>query len=123
MKTMKKSGDTIRQGDVLLLRTSANAVTKEHAPVPLERGRLVVADGETSLHQHVVRGPNVCLLAREGVSDRVLTVGDGLAELLTEGGERGPGLMRHPGIPVPPGTYRVIIQREWAGEEVRNVED
>ena len=123
MTMMRKQGDTIRQGDVLLIRTSAKALTPEHKPVPLERGRLVVADGETSMHQHVMRGEGVCLLAREGISDRVLTVGLDLAELVTEGGERGPGLMRHPAIPVPKGTYVVRLQREWAGEEVVNVAD
>jgi hypothetical protein len=120
---MKKTGDTIRQGDVLLVRVTKAAVTKAHKPVPLERGRIVLADGETSLHQHVVRGDGVCLLQAEGVSDRVLTVGAELAQLLTEGGELGPGIERHGAIPVPPGTYRVVIQREWSSEEVRVVTD
>ena len=123
MTMMRKQGDTIRQGDVLLIRTTEHAVTPEHKPVPRERGMLVVADGETSMHQHVIRGDGVCLLVREGISDRVLTVGVDLAEMVTEGGERGPGLMRHPAIPVPKGIYLVRIQREWSGEEVVNVAD
>lgn len=39
--------------------------------------RVLHPDGAwTSLHAHVMRDPGVCLLYREGVSDRVLTVAD-----------------------------------------------
>lgn len=120
---MKKQGDCVRQGDVLIVRTTKNELTKAHKPVSLDDGKIVVALGETSLHRHVMRGQGVCLLYAEGISDRVMTVGEQMAELITEGGERGPGLMRHPEIPIPTGTYRVTIQREWVGEEVRNAQD
>jgi len=121
---MKKIGDTARQGDVLLVRVSARAVTPAHHEVPRDAlGRIEVADGETSLHKHVIRTPGVCMLRAEGISDRVLTVAAEMAELITEGGERGPGLMRHPALKIPRGTYEIVIQREWAGEEVVNVAD
>jgi hypothetical protein len=120
--TMKKSGDCIRQGDVLLVRATKAAVTKAHREVPRENGQVVLAVGETSLHAHVMRDPGVCLLSREGVSDRVLTVAD-LCDLELEGGEAAPGIPRHNPIPVPPGTYIVRTQREWTGEEVRNAQD
>ena len=118
-----KIGQSVRQGDVLVIRVSAKELTKDHVEVPRVGGRLEIADGETSLHKHVIRTPGVCLLRREGISDRVLTVGEEMAELITEGGERGPGLMRHPGIHIETGTYRVVIQREWSGKQVVNVCD
>jgi hypothetical protein len=121
---MKKSKNRVlgRQGDVLILR--GGSITSAHVEVARESdGRIVIADGETSLHQHVMRGEGVALLRAEGVSDRVLTVAREMCELITEGGERGPGLMRHPPIVLPRGTYTIRLQREWAGEEVRNVCD
>jgi hypothetical protein len=122
MTTMKKVGDCIRQGDVLLVRASKKEITAAHKEVPRERGRVVLAIGESSLHAHVMRDPGVCLLSREGISDRVLTVKD-LCDLELEGGEAAPGIPRHNPIPVPPGTYIVRTQREWTGEEVRNACD
>jgi hypothetical protein len=120
---MKKLGDCVRQGDVLLIRASSKEVTPEHRQVPAQDGRVVVAVGETSLHAHVMRDPSVCMLAREGVSDRVITVGANLVALLLEGGESAPGVPRHGAITVPKGTYVVRTQREWSGEEVRNAAD
>ena len=120
---MNKIGDCIRQGEVLLTRASSNTVTDAHRPVPSEDGRVVVAVGETSLHAHVMRDPSVCMLAREGVSDRVITVGKELVQLILEGGESAPGVPRHGAIPVPKGTYIVRTQREWTGEEVRDAAD
>ncbi len=120
---MKKIGDCVRQGDVLLIRASAKTVTPHHHSVPREGGRVVVAVGETSLHAHVMRDPSVCMLAREGVSDRVLTVGADLVTLMLEGGESAPGVPRHGSIDVPGGTYIVRTQREWSGQEVLNAQD
>ena len=122
MTMMKKAGDCIRQGDVLLVRTTKAAVTKAHQEVPRKDGRVVLAIGESSLHAHVMRDPGVCLLSREGISDRVLTV-ESICDLVTEGGEMAPGVPRHPAISVPPGVYLVTTQREWAGEEVVNAQD
>jgi hypothetical protein len=122
MTMMKKAGNCIRQGDVLLVRTTKAAVTKAHQEVPRKDGRVVLAIGESSLHAHVMRDPGVCLLSREGISDRVLTVAD-LCDLELEGGESAPGVPRHGAVPVPPGTYIVRTQREWTGEEVRNAAD
>ena len=118
---MNKIGDCIRQGDVLLVRTSKSS-EKDHVEVPREGGRLVLALGETSLHAHVIRAQGARLLYREGISDRVLTtVEQCLLEL--EGGESAPGVPRHAPVTVPPGTYIVRTQREWTGEEVRNARD
>jgi hypothetical protein len=119
---MKRNGDCVRQGDVLLIRVTAAAVTPGHKKTARENGRVVLALGETSLHAHVIRDPGVCLLYREGISDRVLTVMD-LCTMELEGGESAPGIPRHEPVEVPPGTYLVRTQREWTGEEVRNAAD
>lgn len=122
MATMKKAGDTIRQGDVLLVRMTKSAITDKHREIPREKGRVILAIGESSMHAHVFRDPGVCMLRSEGIGDAVVTVAD-LCDLVTEGGEPAPGVPRHAPIAVPPGTYRLVIQREWAGEEVRTVQD
>ena len=120
--TMRKTGDCIRQGDVLLVRATKGAVTAAHKPEPREDGAVVVALGESSMHRHLFRDPGVCMLRSEGISDRVLTV-ESICDLVTEGGEMAPGVPRHPAISVPPGVYLVTTQREWAGEEVVNAQD
>ena len=107
-------GDCVRQGDVLLIRTTKRSITAAHKPVDRDSsGRVVLAYGEVTGHAHVLHDPGVCLLRAEGISDRVLTV-ERLCELTHE---------EHASIPVGPGTYLVRTQREWAGEEVRNVAD
>ncbi len=117
-----KQGDTIRQGDVLLVRVTKAVITTKHRKVPHEGSRVILALGESSMHAHVFRDPGVCLLRSEGIGDAVVTVA-ALCDLLVEGGELAPGKPRHDPVSVPPGTYRVVVQREWAGEEVRNVAD
>lgn len=107
-----------RQGDVLLIPTTKKAITSEHKPVPADKhGRLILALGETSGHMHLFRDPGVCMLFREGISDRVVTVGD-LSALLHDQGDRTfvPTGDHHP-VAVPPGTFIVRQQREWDGEE------
>lgn len=117
-----KAGDCFRQGDVLLVRMTKKEIGKEYREVPRENGRVVLALGESSMHAHVFRDPGVCMLRREGTGDAVVTLLVP-SDLLTEGGEIAPGRPRHDPVKVPAGTYRLIIQREWSGEEVRNVAD
>jgi hypothetical protein len=107
---------------VFLVPVEKSAITKEHREVPRENGRVVLALGESSMHAHVFRDPGVCMLRSEGIGDAVVTVTD-LCDLMTEGGELAPGVPRHDPIPVSPGTYKLVVQREWSGEEVRNVCD
>ena len=123
MKQIKIGGQPGRQGDVLLVRVAESAVTAEHKPVPRENGAVILALGESSMHAHVFRDPGVCMLRREGVDVEPLLTVESLCDLVTEGGEMAPGVPRHPPIPVPPGTYRIITQRQWSGEEVRPVGD
>lgn len=113
-KKLKEDQD-MRQGDVLLIRATNAEITGDHREVPRDHGRVVLAYGEVTGHAHALSQPGVRLLAREGVSDRVLIIGQEVEALLQH--------EEHGAIPVPPGTYLVRIQREWAGEEIRNVQD
>lgn len=105
----------VRQGDVIIIKTHDSAVTEEHAEVPRENGRVVLAHGEVTGHAHAIRTPGVTLLAREGISDRVLTVGKDLEALLEH--------EEHGTIPLGHGTYIIRQQREWSGEDERTVQD
>lgn len=119
-----KTGECIAQGDVLIIKTTDKAVTKAHKPVARDRfGCAILALGESSGHKHLFRDPGVCLLAREGVGDRVITV-ENLCELLHDQGE-GTFVPTgdHAPVTVPPGTYIVRTQREWVGQGVQNAID
>jgi hypothetical protein len=88
-------------------------------------GRLVVADGEATGHRHVVRQPNVCMLVREGISDKVLSIGDDFIELMhDQGDESYVSTGDHDPVTIQgPGNFCVIRQREWVGQGVQRVED
>jgi hypothetical protein len=55
MKKMRKAGDTIRQGDVLLLRATKAAITSAHSQVQREDGGVVLANGKVTGHRHQLR--------------------------------------------------------------------
>ena len=110
------------QGDLLVERIEkVPAGFVEVAPD--EHGRHVVASGEATGHHHVLRTPGVCMLAKEGISDRCVTTGE-LAQLLHDQGlEQYAPTLDHDPIDLPPGNYVVIRQREWVGQGARRVED
>ena len=110
------------QGDLLVERID-KIPAGFTAIEPDQYGRHVVASGEATGHHHVLRAPGVCQLAREGVSDRVVTT-EGLAELLHDQGlETYAPTLDHAPITIEKGTHRIIRQREWVGQGVRRVED
>jgi len=112
------------QGDLLVEEIAK--VPEGFSPVtPDKHGRNVVASGEATGHHHVLREPGVCMLVREGTSDRVVTTGDEIAKLLHDQGlESYAPTLDHAPIEIPPNkTVRVIRQREWIGQGVRRVED
>lgn len=111
--TMKEKR-LFRQGDVLLIPTTEKAATKQHTEVPRDNGGVVLAYGEVTGHSHQFRDPGVCMLRREGVSDRVVIVSDVEALLVHE---------EHSTIAVPKGTYLCRTQVEWSEDLVRNVAD
>lgn len=92
-----------RQGDVLLVEV--DELPSQLAPVPREDGRLVLAHGEATGHAHVLEGQAELLAADlEEMEHRFLRV-EVESSLLHE---------EHDTIVVPPGSYRVVRQREYA---------
>jgi hypothetical protein len=94
-----------RQGDVLLVPILESHLPEAVAPVARDaRGKLVLALGEATGHAHAVSATDAALVADAAELDRrfLRIVTD--AVLTHE--EHGP-------IPLPPGLYQVVRQREY----------
>jgi hypothetical protein len=94
----------LRQGDVLLV--PAETVPEGALSVRRDAGRVVLAYGEVTGHAHAIRSSAARLL--EVDTERYLVTTD---EVTLEHEEHGP-------IAVAPGTYRVVIQREYVPAEI-----
>lgn len=94
-----------RQGDVFLL--AVPRIPDDAKSVAREDGRLVLAHGEVTGHAHAVAAPDARLLDHEGA--RYLAVAT--AAVLTH--------EEHAPIALPPGTFRVVIQREYVPADPR----
>ena len=116
----------LRQGDVLIIAIDSlpdNAVQDSKSPANYDVSqdiadaggftRVVLAHGEVTGHAHAFHRNATTYKSEDGFS-RYLSVGGGGASLLHE---------EHSTIQVPMGVYRVIIQREYTPEEIRNVAD
>lgn len=102
-----------RQGDVFI--EAVDLVPAEAEPVVPDGGQLILAYGEVTGHSHrIAAGPTVRLLAVPGLDDRFLEIGGDGAEVRHE---------EHAPIPLPPGRYRVRIQREYVPGAIRRVVD
>jgi hypothetical protein len=104
-----------RQGDVLLVPIPDSRLPEAVVPVPCDaRGALVLALGEATGHAHAVRAGDADLLADTAELDRrfLRIVSD--AVLTHE---------EHDPIPLPPGLYQVVRQREYERGEFRIVDD
>ena len=102
-----------RQGDVLIIPT--RTILTNTRPVPRDRGRIVLAYGEITGHAHAITSKDARLLEGDQLNVRFL-------EVLAEGGVA----LRHEEhdtVTIPRGTYRVVRQREYAPEAIRNVAD
>lgn len=98
-----------RQGDVLLVEV--DELPSQLEPVPREDGRLVLAHGEATGHAHVLEGEAELLAADlEEMQERFLRV-EAESSLLHE---------EHATVAVPPGSYRVVRQREYVPERRRS---
>lgn len=99
-----------RQGDVLVVQIK-NLPAKELKPIERENGKIVLAHGEVTGHTHAIAEPTT--------------------EFLTDGQSRFLNVIKtsllkheeHYKIELPKGVYRVIQQREYRPEGVRNVAD
>ena len=93
-----------RQGDVLLVRVDDDDVrSRPHRSVARDDGRIVLAYGEATGHAHAIADADAELIELE----------DGGRFLVTA---RGVSLRHeeHETIELPPGSYRVVRQREYA---------
>jgi hypothetical protein len=104
-----------RQGDILLTPVTDDQLSERMRPLPRDaRGRLVLASGEATGHAHVVVAPDAALLADPAEIDRrFLRI---VTESLLVHEEHAP-------IPLPPGLYRVVRQREYTPGAFRPVVD
>jgi len=99
-----------RQGDVLIIPITK--IPKKLIPVAPEQGRLVLAHGEVTGHHHSVPASAGTLSLNEG-GVMFLTI-DQLTEVRHQ---------EHAPIALEPGSYKVVRQREYSPEEIRNVTD
>jgi hypothetical protein len=89
----------LRQGDVLLI--PADGIPAAARVVARDKGRVVLAYGEVTGHAHAIASRDATHL-RDG-DDRYLRL-RATATLAHE---------EHAAIEVPPGVYRIVIQREY----------
>lgn len=103
-----------RQGDVLLVQVSE--IPAGATPCKVD-GDVILAYGEHTGHAHRFTEGTVKPLAKGGVwepsAERFIQALDG-ATLRHE---------EHGAIAIPTGNYRVVQQREYHPEEIRNVAD
>jgi hypothetical protein len=104
-----------RQGDVFLERVPDGTVPRGAAPLPREGGRVVLAAGEATGHAHAIADPGA----------EVYRLGDEVEAWLRVVAAGGVALRHeeHAPIGLPPGTYRVRRQREYAPAATRQVAD
>jgi len=99
-----------RQGDVFI-KTVDHSQLDGAGEVPRDSGRIVLAYGEVTGHAHAIASPSARLL--QSGSRRFLAVAE-TVELRHE---------EHATVVIPPGSYEVIQQKEYAPSAIRNVAD
>jgi hypothetical protein len=100
-----------RQGDVMLMQVATLPKGAKETPSK-EEGRIVLAYGEVTGHAHAIDSKLATEYAWQG--DRLIHVGKKGAQVLHE--EHAPVILEE-------GTYKVIQQREYFPEAIRNVAD
>lgn len=104
-----------RQGDVLVVRIDDDRLPQNLIQAPRDRrNRMVLALGEATGHAHVLTGERVSLLCPPDDPGRLFLKIEGHGRLVHE--EHGP-------IPLPPGAYQVVRQREYFPGAIRPVAD
>jgi hypothetical protein len=123
--TKMKVGDTVRQGDVLLMRVAADVDTGGSEVVAEDHGALPIAYGESTHHRHQVAGlASGNKLFRRGSVQflEVSAKGGGRIEVTSDRGEALP-VERHDPIALPKGTFGIVVQEEYTPEAYRPVGD
>jgi hypothetical protein len=112
----------VRQGDVLLLRIDDAPVRGKR--IARDAGRIVLAYGEITGHAHAIASRDAALYELPvDTSSEADAVWQQAQRLLTV---RRPVKLQHEEhatIRLPAGNYRVIRQREYSPEAIRNVAD
>ena len=114
----------IRQGDVLLVPISdTNQLPlppsgSKPMPERPKAGRIVLAQGETSLHEHTLTATDADLVR---VGERMLLNLYRSTRLVVTDTLTGTVLPRHTPIELPGGLYEVRIQRELVQQQGRMV--
>lgn len=113
-----------RQGDVLLIPVAGPVLGPENPERNKLTGRLVLAQGETSLHEHTIAESDAELI-KQG-ERMLLAVHRETLLAVTETGTGRP-LARHTPLRIGDGVYEVRIQRELqitpGGRVTRRVHD
>ncbi len=99
-----------RQGDVLLIPAT---IPQAARPVGADSSRLVLAEGEATGHAHTVLASEAELYETANSAERWLRVH--VRATLTH--------QEHGAIALPAGDYRVVRQREYSPEAIRQVAD
>lgn len=111
--TMKNKSIIYRQGDVLIRRVESLPVNRKKRS--RENGRVILAHGEVTGHHHSLADEHVDLFetaAEAGVT--YLEVRDAVAALTHQ---------EHSTIELPPGRYRVSIQKQYTPAAIQRVAD
>lgn len=104
----------VRQGDVFVEALDGE-IPANAKPVKADAGRTILAYGEVTGHAHALPGSQAKLfrVVDESSMTSYLTVSKTVALQHEE----------HAPIEIPPGNYRVNIQREYHPEAIRQVAD
>lgn len=121
---------TARQGDVMLVRVAS----LPEGLIPTKRdkvGRIVLAHGERSGHGHAIRDPHVCGFRLATTGDDPTGVSGGVDYI--EVGGSGPATLaheyesgamaEHEPIGLPPGVYKIALQREYTPQAIVRAAD
>ena len=102
-----------RQGDILIVPVSEIPATAKRAKS--KHRRLILAEGEVTNHHHSIADrPTVDLLEVPSQDELFLLVKEGNALLEHQ---------EHATITIPPGSYRIVRQREYDPAGERRVQD
>ena len=114
--TKMKTGDTIRQGDVLLIKVDTIDETAE--PVTEDHGALPIAYGESTHHRHQVAGAaSGNKMFRRGSAQwlEVTAKGGAVLEVTSDRGEKLTP-ERHDPIQLPKGRFGIVTQEAYEPE-------
>lgn len=113
---MNKNTNQIRQGDVLLVKIKEPAGLDKAQKLPPNRhGCIVLAQGESTLHEHTIDAAGA---EAWRLGEIVIRVKEAGAKLKTTHIHSGKTLPRHTPQEVGGGYYRVVRQRELTNAEM-----